>query len=89
MARDGVDTTEAAARAADAADPMTRLRARFHVPVAPDGGEAAYLVGHSLGVQPRATREAVLAQLDAWAVAGVEAHFRDGSAWIEAVGVMR
>jgi kynureninase len=68
---------------------MTRLRERFLIPRGPDGGEAVYLAGHSLGVQPRATREVLLAQLDAWATAGVEGHFQAGSAWIEADGVMR
>ncbi|MBX3031232.1 MAG: kynureninase [Chloroflexi bacterium] len=81
--------TEAAARAADQADPMSGLRTRFHIPAAPDGTEAVYLAGHSLGVQPRDTRDAVLTQLDAWAVAGVEGHFRPGSQWVQADGVMR
>ncbi len=84
-----IPTTEAGARAADAADPMTRLRERFHIPDAPDGSEAVYLAGHSLGVQPRGARDAVLAQIDSWAVAGVEGHFRPGSAWVQADGVMR
>jgi len=80
--------TEEAALAADRDDPLSALRERFHVPRAHDGSEAVYLAGHSLGVQPRMTREAVLAQLDAWATLGVEGHFR-GSAWIEADGRMR
>lgn len=89
MAPERVETTEAAARAADAADPMTRLQERFLVPRGPDGRELAYLAGHSLGVQPRATRDLVLAQLDTWATEGVEGHFHAGGAWIEADGVMR
>lgn len=84
-----IDTTEAAARAADAVDPMARLRERFHIPKAADGSEAVYLSGHSLGVQPRATCDAVLAQLDTWAAAGVEGHFRPGAEWVQADGVMR
>ncbi|MFN8518538.1 MAG: kynureninase [Chloroflexota bacterium] len=81
--------TEAAARAADAADPLTRLRGLFLVPRASDGSEAVYLAGHSLGVQPRAARDAVLAELDTWASHGVEGHFRPGAAWVEADGIMR
>jgi len=84
-----IDTTEAAARAADAIDPIARLRERFHIPRAADGSEAVYLTGHSLGVQPRASRDAVLAQLDTWAAAGVEGHFRPGAEWVQADGVMR
>jgi kynureninase len=80
--------TEAAAVAADRADPLSAMRERFHIPKAADGTEAVYLAGHSLGVQPRATRDAVLAQLDTWATLGVEGHFR-GSAWIEADGRIR
>lgn len=83
------EPTADAARAADAADPMTRLRDRFHIPVGPDGSEVVYLAGHSLGVQPRAARDAVLAELDAWARQGVEGHFRPGSDWVDADGVMR
>ncbi|MET0773135.1 MAG: kynureninase, partial [Candidatus Limnocylindrales bacterium] len=81
--------TEEAAQAADREDPLSAMRERFHIPRAGDGGEAVYLAGHSLGVQPRTTRDAVLAQLDAWASLGVEGHFRGGSAWIEADGRMR
>lgn len=84
-----IEPTEAAARAADLADPMTALRERFLLPTSPDGSQLVYLAGHSLGVQPRATRDAVLAQLETWAVAGVEGHFRPGSQWVEADGAMR
>jgi kynureninase len=80
--------TEGATLAADRADPLSAMRERFHIPRAADGSEAIYLAGHSLGVQPRATRDAVLAQLDTWATLGVEGHFR-GSSWIEADGRMR
>jgi kynureninase len=81
--------TAAAARAADAADPMSQLRDRFHLPRRADGTDQVYLAGHSLGVQPRAARAAVLAELDAWAAHGVEGHFRPGSDWVRADGVMR
>jgi kynureninase len=80
--------TQEAALAADRDDPLSALRERFRVPRAHDGSEAVYLAGHSLGVQPRMARDAVLAQLDAWATLGVEGHFR-GSTWIEADGRMR
>lgn len=81
--------TEEAAIAADLDDPLSRMRERFHIPRAPDGRDAAYLAGHSLGVQPRATREAVLSQLDMWATHGVEGHFRSGAPWTRADGIAR
>ena len=78
----GVDTSEGHARALDAADPLTALRERFHLPVAADGSAKAYLAGQSLGAQPRTARAAVEHQLDAWARLGVDGHFdRDG--WFE------
>jgi kynureninase len=51
--RPAVDSGEADARASDAADPLTILRDRILLPVAPDGSEAMYLAGQSLGLQPR------------------------------------
>ncbi|MEJ3748563.1 kynureninase [Actinomycetes bacterium KLBMP 9797] len=74
--------TEDDARARDAADPGHRHL--FHVPPA-DGGrypEAAYLVGNSLGLQPRATRAAVEAELDSWARRAVEGHFEGDRPWV-------
>ena len=47
-------------------------RSRFTLPRAPDGSDAVYLAGNSLGAQPRAARAAVLAALDdQWAAVGV------------------
>jgi kynureninase len=60
---------------------MSSLRVRFEIPRAPDGGEAAYLVGHSLGALPRAGRAAVVEELDAWSRLGVEGHFRPTDPW--------
>ena len=39
------------ARQLDAKDPLARFRARFHIPRHQDG-EAVYLCGNSLGLQP-------------------------------------
>ena len=38
-------------------------RHAFVLPRAPDGGDAVYLAGNSLGAQPRAARDAVLAAM--------------------------
>ncbi len=70
------------ARRRDEADPGHREM--FHVPPA-DGGnypEAAYLAGNSLGLAPRATRDELLADLDAWAQRGVEGHVTGERPWL-------
>ncbi|GAA2711699.1 hypothetical protein GCM10010429_28440 [Micromonospora olivasterospora] len=75
-------TAEEEARRLDAADPGHRHL--FHVPPA-DGGrypEAAYLAGNSLGLQPRATREELLADLDAWGRLGVAGHLEARRPWL-------
>jgi kynureninase len=72
---------EAWALARDAADPLAGFRDEFLIP--PHGhGEQVYLCGNSLGLQPRATRAALLDELDAWAQFGVEAHFRGKHPWM-------
>jgi len=65
----------------DAGDALAALRQRFHIPPYLDG-EAAYLAGNSLGLQPRATRELILGDLDNWAHLGVEGHGGDNRAWV-------
>jgi kynureninase len=69
------------ARQLDALDPLSRFRDRFHLPRRETGEPAIYFCGHSLGLQPRATRELVLAELDAWARLGVEGHFHGDIPW--------
>jgi kynureninase len=67
----------------DAADPLAPLRDAFHIPLAADGRPQAYLAGNSLGLQPRGTRDAVLAELDDWARLGVEGHFEARRPWFD------
>ncbi|MGK5440751.1 kynureninase [Micromonospora sp. URMC 105] len=77
-----MSTSEQDAHRRDAADPGHRHL--FHVPPA-DGGrypEAAYLAGNSLGLQPRATRAELLADLDAWRALGVEGHLEAQRPWL-------
>ena len=69
------------ARDLDAADPLRGYRERFHIPLGPDGQPCAYLCGNSLGLQPKAARELVEHELDAWATLGVEGHFKEEAAW--------
>ena len=58
-----ISPDEADALARDAADPLTSLRDRFHLPTAPDGSTAIYLAGQSLGLQPRSARPAIEREL--------------------------
>jgi kynureninase len=77
-----MDSSEDDAWRRDEADPGHRDL--FHIPPA-DGGrypEAAYLVGNSLGLQPRASRAALLDELDNWATLGVEGWFEAEHPWL-------
>lgn len=68
-------------RAQDAADPLRHLRGEFLIPPH-DDGEQAYLVGNSLGLQPRGVRQALLDELDDWARLGVEGHLHGRHPWL-------
>lgn len=67
--------------AQDQADPLRGFRDEFCLP--PHGhGEQVYLCGNSLGLQPRATRQALLDELDDWGRLAVEAHFHGRHPWM-------
>lgn len=76
-----IEATLEDARARDAADPLSRFRQRFIFPEGRGEQEAIYLVGNSLGLQPRGVREALLGELDHWARHGVEGHFLGERPW--------
>jgi kynureninase len=78
---------EAFARSLDSADPLAGFRDRFELP-GPTGGRV-YLLGNSLGPLPRATRDEVRAELDAWSERGVESYFEGSRRWYEADGRYR
>ena len=72
---------ESQALALDAADPLREFRNEFHIP--PHGsGEQQYFCGNSLGLQPKAVRAALTAELDDWARLAVEAHFHGKHPWM-------
>lgn len=71
-----------AARALDAADPATARRAEFHFPRTPDGREAIYLCGNSLGLQPRVAAADVAAFMGEWQRLGVLGYHDRGSDWL-------
>ena len=69
------------ALALDEADPLAPFREEFLIPPHEDG-EQVYFCGNSLGLQPKATRAALIDELDDWAALGVEAHFRGKHPWM-------
>ena len=76
MRRVTIDTREDHALELDAQpDPASR-RSEFLIPPAVGGDfpMTAYLAGNSLGLQPRATRAELMADLDAWEQYGVHGH---------------
>lgn len=70
------------ARRMDAGDELASFRQEFLFPKAPAGKETVYLVGNSLGLQPRKARAYVEQELDDWAAHGVEGHFHARKPWL-------
>jgi kynureninase len=68
--------------ASDAADPIRRLRNRFHIPKHSDGTEIIYFTGNSLGLQPKTARGYVDQELDDWARLAVEGHLHAHHPWL-------
>ena len=75
-------SSEEWALAADAADPLADFRNEFHIPQH-EGNDVAYFCGNSLGLLPRATRQAVTNELDHWARHAVEGHFNGKLPWMD------
>jgi kynureninase len=77
-----VTTGEREARRRDIDD--ASLRDLFHVPPAAGGAypEVAYFAGNSLGLQPKATRHELIAELAAWERLAVEGHLEADRPWL-------
>ncbi|WP_445146454.1 kynureninase [Dyella sp. Tek66A03] len=76
------EATLAWAQAQDAADPLRHFRDEFHIPPH-EGRDSHYFCGNSLGLQPRAVRPALSAELDYWGELGVEGHFKGRLPWMD------
>lgn len=74
--------TAAWAGAQDAADPLRAFRDEFVIPQHA-GSDATYFCGNSLGLQPRAARDAVNTELDYWGELAVEGHFKGRAPWLD------
>lgn len=69
------------AKQQDAADPLKSYREKFYFPMM-HGRETIYFTGNSLGLQPKATQDYVLNELEDWATFGVEGHFHARKPWL-------
>jgi kynureninase len=69
------------ARKLDAEDPLRSFRDKFHLPLGKDGKPLIYFAGNSLGLMPKAAREAVEQELDDWAKLAVDAHLKAKTPW--------
>lgn len=58
------------------------LKSKFHIPNGPDGKEAIYFTGNSLGLQPKSAREYIEQEIDDWARLGVEGHLHARHPWL-------
>lgn len=62
------------AKALDTKDPLGEYRDKFHIPLH-EGKPCIYLVGNSLGLQPKTTSRYLNEELEDWKQLGVEGHF--------------
>jgi kynureninase len=83
------EATKEFAVAQTARDPLRDFRKRFYIPPLANGSDCVYLCGHSLGLQPKATREYVEQELEDWARLGVEAHFQARNPWMPYHEILR
>jgi kynureninase len=68
-------------RQLDAEDELKKYRDLFYFPQM-NGRDVIYLTGNSLGLQPKATQDYVLDELEDWANFGVEGHFHARKPWL-------
>ncbi len=66
----------------DATDALKAIKSEFLGPKRPDGSDAVYLCGHSLGLQPRRAVTYVNEELEEWQRRAVEGHFNGRRPWL-------
>jgi len=76
------ETRKEFATAQTVGDPLAAFRERFHIPKMANDSDCVYLCGHSLGLQPKSTRDYLEQELQDWARLGVEAHFHAVHPWM-------
>ena len=71
----------AAARQLDQADELAAFRSEFTLPTSTEGEPLLYFAGHSLGLLPNRTGEALQEECDTWGKYGVKGHFETDRPW--------
>src|SRR6218665_3544903 len=74
------DTIEFA-KSLDRVDPLRSFRSKFHIPKV-NGKESIYLIGNSLGLQPKTTKQFINEELEDWAQLGGEGHVHSRRPWL-------
>ncbi len=74
--------TESFALELDFADPLKKYREQFQIPKKPNGEDAIYFSGNSLGLQPKTARDYIEQELEDWAKMGVHGHISARRPWI-------
>jgi kynureninase len=77
-----MDTSLTYAEQLDREDPLASMRDRFIIPVH-NGQAQTYLLGNSLGLQPKATKARIQQILDTWSQYGVEGFFMGDDPWMK------
>lgn len=70
------------AKQQDQKDVLASYRNQFHIPKDKHGNEVIYMTGNSLGLQPKATKDYVLLELEDWANLGVDGHTDGKHPWL-------
>jgi len=66
----------------DTTDSLKGSRENFFIPKNPDGTDAIYLTGNSLGLQPKTTSAYVVQELEDWKTLAVEGHLHAKHPWL-------
>jgi len=66
----------------DKEDPLFSFRNEFLIPKR-DGKNLVYFLGNSLGLQPKATKNAIQKILNQWESDGVESFFSEEDPWLQ------
>jgi kynureninase len=74
-----LDTTIDLARQLDKEDPISHLKALFHLP---NEQGMVYMCGNSLGLQPKSARQYLENEMKRWQDLGVEGHFMGDPSWM-------
>ena len=69
------------ARKMDRADELRHFRRQFHIPSGADG-PVIYMIGNSLGLQPKQTKKFVNEELEDWAALAGEGHTTSRRPWL-------